>query len=114
MSTNTFFQAFNRITSRRGLCGTIWSDNAKYADREIRNLYKSQLSDSNQPWSDIDQAELLAKLVSKGMKWKFIVEHFPARRWRERFIGNVKEPLRKVVGRALLSCAKFNNSPYQN
>ena len=38
LSTNEFFQAFIRMISRRGLCSTIWSDNAKTfkrADREI-------------------------------------------------------------------------------
>jgi len=79
-STNAFFQAFNRMISRRGLCSTIWLDNAKTfkcADRQIRKLYKSQSSDSDQPWNDIDQGELQAKLASKGIKWKFIVERSP-------------------------------------
>ena len=38
LSTNEFFQAFIRMISRRGLCSTIWSDNAKTfkrADHEI-------------------------------------------------------------------------------
>lgn len=67
MSIHTFLQTLNRIISRRGLCSTIYSDNAKtfkYADCETRKLYKSQLSDSNQPWNYIDQDELLARLVS--------------------------------------------------
>lgn len=111
LSTNTFFQAFNRMISRRGLCSTIWSDNAKTfkcADRQIRKLYKSQTSDSDQPWNDIDQDELQAKLASKGIKWKFIVERSPwCGGWWERLIRNVKEPLRKVLGKALLSYAEL-------
>ena len=38
LSSSEFFQAFIRMISRRGLCSTIWSDNAKTfkrADREI-------------------------------------------------------------------------------
>ena len=76
LSTNEFLQAFNRLISRRGICSTVWSDNAKTfkcADRQIRRLYKSQSSESNQSWDDIDQDELQAKLVSKGIKWTFIV-----------------------------------------
>ena len=61
LSTNAFLQALNRMISRRGLCNTIWSDNAKAfksADRQIRKLYKSQSPDSDQPWNVIDQDEL--------------------------------------------------------
>ena len=111
LSTNAFLQALNRMISRRGLCSTIWSDNAKTfkcVDRQIRKLYNSQSPDSDQPWNVIDQDELQAKLSSKRIKWKFIVERFPWRGgWWERLIRNVKEPLRKVVGRALLSYAEL-------
>ena len=111
LSTNAFLQAFNRMISRRGLCSTIWSDNAKNfkcADRQIRKLYKSQSPYSDQPWNVIDQDELQAKLSSKGIKWKFIVERSPWRGgWWERLIRNVKEPLRKVLGRVLLSYAEL-------
>jgi len=71
-------------------------------------LYKSQSSDSNQSWGDIDQDELQAKLASKGIKWKFIVERSPWRGgWWERLVRNVKEPLRKVLGKALLSYSEL-------
>ena len=107
LSTDAFFQAFNHMIRRRGLCSTIWSDNAKNfkcADRQIRNFYKSQSSDSDQPWNDMDLDELQTKLASKGIKWKFIVECSPRRGgWWERLIRNVKEPLRKVLGKSLLS-----------
>jgi len=110
-STNEFLQAFNRMISRRGICSTVWSDNAKTfkcADRKIRRLYKSQSSNSNKSWGDIDQDELQAKLASKGIKWKFIVERSPWRGgWWERLIRNVKEPLRKVLGKALLSYSEL-------
>ena len=85
-------------------CSTVYSDNAKtfkYAYCEIRKRYKSQLSDSNQPWNDINQDELEARLVSKGIKWKLTLERLPKRGgWREGFLGNVKKPLRKVLGKA--------------
>ena len=42
LSTNQFFQALIRLISRRGLCSTIWSDDAKTfkrVDREIQQLF---------------------------------------------------------------------------
>ena len=111
LSTNEFLQAFNRMISRRGICSTVWSDNAKTfkcADRQIRRLYKSQSSESNQSWGDIDQDGLQAKLATKGIKWKFIVERSPWRGgWWERLVRNVKEPLHKVLGKPLLSFSEL-------
>jgi len=113
LSTNVFFQAFNRMISRRGLCSN--AKTFKCADRQIRKLYKSQSSDSDQPWNDIDQDELHAKLASKGIKWKFIVEHSPWRGgWWERLIRNVKEPLPKGPRESFVVLCRVNNSPYQN
>ena len=80
LSTNEFFQAFIRMISRRGLCSTIWSDNAKTfkrADREIQQLFTQGSSVNKELWDKIDQEELQAKLTSKGIKWKFIVERSP-------------------------------------
>ena len=71
-------------------------------------MYKSQSSDSKQSLDDIDQDELQAKLSSKGIKWKFIVEHSPWHGgWWERLVQNVKEPLRKIIGKALLSYSEL-------
>ena len=64
LSTNEFSQALIRIISRRGLCSTIWSDNAKTfkcADREIQRSFTSESSNSKQLWDKIDQEELQAK-----------------------------------------------------
>ncbi|CAB4006026.1 Tyrosine- phosphatase Lar [Paramuricea clavata] len=45
----------------------------------------------------------MAKLASKGIKWKFIVEHAPWQGgWWERLVCSVKEPLHKVLGKSLL------------
>jgi len=57
----------------------VWlaMDNAKTckcADREIQQLFTPESSTSKQLWDKIDQEELQAKLTSKGIKWKFIVE----------------------------------------
>ncbi|XP_068713712.1 uncharacterized protein [Montipora capricornis] len=89
------------MISSRGLCSTIWSDNAKTfkrADHEIQQLFTQGSSVNNQLWDKIDQEKLQANLTSKGIKWKFIVE-----RWWERLVRSVKEPLPKVLGKALLS-----------
>ena len=47
LSTNEFFWTLIRIISRRGLCSTIWSDNAKMfksADRKIQQLFTQESS----------------------------------------------------------------------
>ena len=107
LSTNKFFQEFIRMISRRGLCSTIWSDNAKtfkHADRKIQQLFTKGSPVNKELWDKIDQEELQAKLTSKGIKWKFIVERSPWHGgWWERLVHSMKEPLRKVLGKALLS-----------
>lgn len=107
LSTKEFFQAFLRMISRRGLCRTIWSDNAKTfkcADHEIQQLFTQGSSVNKGLWDRIDQEELQAKFTSKGIKWKFIVERSPWHGgWWERLVRSVKEPLRKILGKGLLS-----------
>ena len=49
LTTDEFLQAFSRTTSRRGLCHTVWSDNAqtfKAASREIQKLYDEPTTES--------------------------------------------------------------------
>ena len=103
MSTNEFLQALSRMIGRRGLCETMWSDNAKTfksAEQKIRKLYSAQSSDTSNLWSHINQDEVMAKLASKGIKWKFTVERAPWQGgWWERLVRSVKEPLRKVLGK---------------
>ena len=53
LSTDVFFRALIRMISRRGLCGTIWSDNAKTfksADREIQQLFTQESSACRSKW----------------------------------------------------------------
>ncbi|XP_022807808.1 uncharacterized protein LOC111344814 [Stylophora pistillata] len=71
LSTKEFFPAFLRMIGRRGLCRTIWSDNAKTfkcADHEIQQLFTKESSVNKGLWDRIDQEELQAKLTSKGIK----------------------------------------------
>lgn len=43
-------------------------------------------------------------MAPKGIKWKFITERSQHRGgWRERVCGSLKEPLRKILGKALLT-----------
>ena len=65
-------------------------------------MFTQESSADRRLWDKIDQEELQAKLTSRGIKWRFIVEHSPWRGgWWERLLRSVKEPLRKVLGKAL-------------
>lgn len=112
LTTDEFLQAFSRMTSRRGLCNTVWSDNAKTfkaASNEIKKLYANRKSQSQSMWDTLDQGRIESELSSKGIKWKFITERSPWRGgWWERFCRAVKEPLRKVLGKALLTFSELN------
>ena len=112
LTTDEFLQAFSRMTNRRGLCHTVWSDNAKTfkaASREIKKLYDQPKSQSQSLWDALDKNRIKSELSAKGIKWRFITERSPWRGgWWERFCRAVKEPLRKVLGRALLSFSELN------
>ena len=46
----------------------------------------------------------MAQLSTKGIKWKCTAERAPWQGgWWERMVRSVKEPLRKVLGKSLLS-----------
>ena len=104
MSTDEFLQAFQRMINRRGLCDTVWSDNAqsfKAASRKIKHIFAFSLAVSLKVWKRIDQDKFGSELASKGIKWKFIVERSQWRGgWWEIICGSVKERPRK--GKALL------------
>ena len=58
-------------------------------------------------WSTLDQIK--SEFSSREIKWKFITESSPWRGgWWERFCRAIKEPLRKVLGRALLGFSELN------
>ncbi|XP_078364199.1 uncharacterized protein LOC144648546 [Oculina patagonica] len=112
LTTDEFLQAFSRMTNRRGLCDTVWSDNAKTfvaANNEIKKLYANHKTQTQSMWDAMDLDRIKSELSSKGIKWKFITERSPWRGgWWERFCRAVKEPLRKVLGRALLTFTELN------
>ncbi|GFY05637.1 integrase catalytic domain-containing protein [Trichonephila clavipes] len=96
MSTKCFLLALRRFLARRGNCKVIYSDNArtfKAAERELAH-FANILKDS----------EFQNFVADKGIHWKFIVERAP---WwggfYERLVKTIKDPLRKILGRALLT-----------
>ena len=93
LEVETVIHCFRRFTARRGVPATILSDNAKTfkaASKEIRGILRS--------------SRLTEHFLSKGIKWKWIVELSP---WKggiwDHLIRSTKRCLVKVVGRALLS-----------
>jgi len=97
LTTDEFLQAFSRMTSCRGLCCTVWSDNAKTfkaATNEIQKLYSKCETQSQSMWDTLDQNRIESELASKRIKWKFITERSPWRGgWWQQFCRAVKEPL---------------------
>ncbi|GFT12024.1 integrase catalytic domain-containing protein [Trichonephila clavipes] len=96
MSTKCFLLALRRFLARRGNCKVIYSDNArtfKAAERELAH-FANMLKDS----------EFQNFVADKGIHWKFIVKRAP---WwggfYERLVKTIKDPLRKILGRALLT-----------
>ncbi|GFV73680.1 integrase catalytic domain-containing protein, partial [Trichonephila clavipes] len=97
MSTKCFYLLFyGDSLARRGNCKVIYSDNArtfKAAEREL-TYFANILKDS----------EFQSFVADKGIHWKFIVERVPW--WSgfyERLVKTIKDPLRKILGRALLT-----------
>ncbi|GBO10030.1 hypothetical protein AVEN_147955-1 [Araneus ventricosus] len=96
MTTESFLMAFRRFISRRGNCRIMYSDNAKTfkkSNRELEQISKILLHDK---FPDF--------ICNQKITWKFIVERGAWwGRFYERLVKSVKECLRKVLVRALLS-----------
>lgn len=95
-TTENFLLALKRFIARRGLCRTIYSDNArtfKRADKDLKVL-----------WQMIRGSELTEFFTDKGITWKFIAER--AAWWGgfwERLVRSVKICLKRVLGKASLN-----------
>ena len=97
LTTEKFLLAFRRFVSRRGLCTTIYSDNAKTFKRANKELTAL--------WDSLSSKELQEFFAEKRIIWKFIAER--AAWWGgmwERMVRSVKTCLRKVLGK---SCLKY-------
>lgn len=96
MSTNKFLLAFRRFLSRRGTCSTIYSDNAK--------TFKSTDTELRKFCDILKNSSVKDFFASEGISWKFIAEKAP---WwggfYERLMKSIKDPLRKILGKALLN-----------
>ena len=107
LTTREFLQAFSRMTGRRGLCHTVWSDNAKTfktASKEMQKLYGPR-TQSRTVWDTLDRNRINSELSLKGITWKFITERSPWQGgWWERFFRAIKEAL----GKALLTFSELN------
>jgi hypothetical protein len=96
LSTEHFLLSFRRFISRRGVCRTVYSDNAltfKSADNELKRLYMN-----------LNDSKVKNYLCRKGITWRFIVER--AAWWGgfwERMVRITKTALRKVLGKSLVT-----------
>ena len=94
--TETVILALKRFVPRRGLCKTIYIDNAKTfvkADNLVKDV-----------WSRISKAEVLKYFTKNHIVRKFMV---PRASWLggfgERMVRSVKTQLKKVLGRSCLT-----------
>ena len=101
LTTESFTQSFRRFVSTRGMCRTIYTDNAKTfqkAEKDI-NFYLDLLK--GKAFQDYIQEHQI--------EWKYILECSP---WwggfYERLMTSIKQPLKKVLGRSRLNVDEMN------
>ena len=101
MTTEAFLQAFRRMANRRGMPKVIHSDNQTTFHKAAK-VFK--ISKQKSTLSKIDPKEVERKLANEQVTWKFITERASHRggHW-ERVCRQIKEPLRRVLGKALLT-----------
>ena len=98
MTTEEFLAALRRMINRRGWCKKIISDNQltfKKAEKVV------QLSISEYLGRELNDETVQNYLAENGITWSYITERSPHRgAFYERLNRSLKEPLRKVLGRA--------------
>ena len=101
MSTEEFLQAYKRMVSRRGVPKVIRSDNQTTFHKAAR-VFK--ISKQKSKLANINPKEVANRLANDNVTWKFITERASHRagHW-ERVCRQIKEPLRRVLGKALLT-----------
>ena len=101
MTTEDFLQAFRCMANRRGMVEVIHSDNQTTFHKATK-VFKA--STQRMKLAKIDPSVVEDKLADQGLKRKFITERASHRggQW-ERVCRQLKEPLRKVLGRAFLT-----------
>jgi hypothetical protein len=101
LTTVEFIAALRRFVARRGRPMRFISDNAPH--------FKLASDVVSRIWSNIvDNPEVYSYCTNEGIRWTFITQYAP---WAggvyERLVGIVKAPLRKSLGRALLSTSEL-------
>ena len=93
LDTDSFSNAFYRMTSRRGLPEEMFSDNGtnfKGADRELKTLL-----------SELDETKINVSVANKGVKWHFnppLAPHFGGA--HESMIKSAKRAINAILGQA--------------
>ncbi|XP_050043628.1 uncharacterized protein [Dermacentor andersoni] len=106
LSATAFLLAFKRFVARRGICSTVYSDNALTFKRAARDLKAMFML--------LQVEELQSYFAGNQIRWKFIVER--AAWWGgfwERMVRSVKVALRKVLGRSSLSFEELTTVLYE-
>ena len=91
LDTDSFLNAFYRMTSRRGLPEEMFSDNGtnfKGADRELKTLL-----------SELDETKINVSVANKGVKWHFnppLAPHFGGA--HESMIKSAKRAINAILG----------------
>ncbi|XP_064469952.1 uncharacterized protein LOC135384694 [Ornithodoros turicata] len=99
MTAEDFLKAFKRFVSRRGVPGTVYSDNFRTFKSVSRELSVGQLS---------QDPDVNGFLTVHRINWKFIVER--AAWWGgfwERLIKSAKVCLRKILGKSTLTYSEL-------
>ena len=101
MTTDEFIQALRRVLNRRGKCNVIHSDNQSSFKRADR-VMTAAISHELEKMKNADEVKRF--LVDQGITWSFITERSPFRGgYWERLNRSLKEPLKKVLGKSLLT-----------
>ena len=93
LDTDSFMNAFYRMTSRRGLPDEMYSDNGtnfKGADNELKSLV-----------ADLDKDKIKQTVANKGLKWNFnppMAPHFGG--VHESMIKSAKRAIKAILGNA--------------
>lgn len=98
LTVDAFLAAYSRFCARRGVCSTLYSDNAttfKGAASELNNLFKKSTSFTE---------KVVDRLAAQGTKWIFIpprAPHFDGL-W-EAAIRSFKHHFKRVIGDSTLT-----------
>lgn len=103
MTTEIFLDAYRRMINRRGVSYTNHSDN-QTSFHKASKVLKAAFSDAQKAWKNINVKEVERQFASKGVRWKFITQRASHQGgWWERYCRMLKQPLKFVLGKALLT-----------